>query len=156
MRLSPCPAAPRYSWRAVLATTLLVAAAAQAQAQAQTVRRAEVEPGPRELSVPAGSPFAAELSQALADYGFVVKPASGAPWPTRYAVSLAIDTDAPREVCASTGHHIVTAKAALQDTQTGQDIATVQARGADGPCGDREEPVFARLADAVGDVWMGQ
>ena len=143
--------------RHIVSTLLLALAAVLAfPALAQTVRKGEVEPGPRELAVPAGSPFAAELSKALADYGFVVKPVvTGAPWPTRYVVMMAIDDGAPKDVCASTGRHIVTARASLQDTQTSQEIATVQARGADGPCGDADL-VFGSLAEAVGDVWMGQ
>ena len=139
--------------RLLPAAALLLGMAAAAPAQ--TVRKGEVEPGPRELSVPTGSPFAAELSQALTEYGFVVKAASGTPWPTRYAVSMVVDDNAPREICASTGRRIVTAKGTLVDTETGQDVATVQARGADGPCGGAE-PVFGALAEAVGDVWMGQ
>ncbi len=147
-------------FRRIAVSPVLVLAVATAlalpAAQAQTVRKGEVEPGPRELSVPAGSPFAAELSKALADYGFVVKPAvTGAGWPTRYVVMMAVDDGAAKEICASTGRHIVTARGSLQDTQTGQEIATVQARGADGPCGDADL-VFGGLAEAIGDVWMGQ
>jgi hypothetical protein len=142
---------------AALSAALPAMVHAQAQPQSQNVVRwAEVEPGERELSVPSGSPFAAELSQALTDYGFAVKTVPGAPWPTRYAVSLAVDANAPQEVCASTGRHIVTVRAVLKDVERGQDVAAVQARGADGPCGGSEEPVFPRLAEAVGDVWMGQ
>ena len=112
------------------------------------------------------TPYIAEMSIALAENGFVVKPmptqqqiteiqstsriAKYNEATTRWGISL--QTQYSGMKCAFTDFDIHHFTLMLTDIETNQVVLVLKQKGSDGPC-TTVEPVFGTLAKALADNW---
>lgn len=129
-------------------------------------RLKEVDKGPKVVTIQNNTPYLAEMSAALAENGFVVKP-----MPTQQEIleikqagrmakyneastrwGLSILTRGSSMTCAFTDFKILYFTVMLTDIATNEAVLVLKQKGSDGPC-TTIKPVFGTLSAAISKNW---
>jgi len=119
----------------------------------------------KEVAILNSTPYLSDMTIALVNSGFSVKPMPSQQIiterngdltsqynlaSTRYGLFLEVTPT--RQICAFTDYRIVNATVNIIDTKTNESIAILKQRGSDGPC-TTVTPVFQTLADEISRIW---
>ena len=123
------------------------------------------EKGAKVVTILNNTPYIADMSVALSEYGFSIKP-----MPTQQQIIelqdnkltkyneaasrwwISIQTQSSGMTCAFTEHGIYNFTLILTDITNNQVVMVLKQKGSDGPC-TTVQPVFGTLAKALSDNW---
>ncbi|TAL88473.1 MAG: hypothetical protein EPN69_16280 [Rhodanobacter sp.] len=148
-------------------TTLSLSACIMLSSSTVTVKSMSGGPtGPRVVTFLNATPYFPEMTEALAENGFTVKPMASQQYvtknegggkigqyneaSTRYGLTL---LDAPTTfTCALTSHAVYNFTLMVTDITRNQIVLILKQKGSDGPC-TTIKPVFPTLSEALSNAW---